>query len=185
MKDNRANDIQERLLKDRIIFLGSPIDEDAATHVIAKVLYLIDIDNSSPITLYVNSPGGSVPSSFGIIDTIDQSPAPVTTVCMGRAFGTAAMIVAHGSKGCRFAVSKAVFGLVPLRLNGRELGSREEDPQLGYIEKLVANRLAEDTGQEISVVRQHMRTALALDAQGAINYGLIDGIVNSSPREAV
>ena len=96
MKDNRPNEIHERLLKERIIFLGGPIDEAAATLVIAKVLYLIDTDNSSPITLYVNSPGGSVPSSFGIIDAIDQSPAPVTTVCMGRAFGTAAMIVAHG-----------------------------------------------------------------------------------------
>jgi ATP-dependent Clp protease protease subunit len=183
MNDNRPNDIYDRLLKDRIIFLGMPIDEDAATHVIAKVLYLVDTDSSSPITLYVNSPGGSVPPSFGIIDAIDRSPAPVTTVCVGRAFGTAAMIIAHGSKGCRLAIPEAVFGLVPLRMSGRVPGARDEDPEIGYIEKLVADRLAEDTGQEISVVRRDMRAALTLDAKRALNYGLIDGIVNSSPRK--
>ena len=185
MKEHRANEIQERLLKERIIFLGRPIDEDAATLVIAKILYLIDADSSSPITLYVNSPGGSIPPSFGIIDAIDQSPAPVTTVCLGKAFGTAAMIVAHGSKGCRLAVPEAAFGLVPLRRHGSELRPCDEDPEMGYIEKLVAVRLEEDTGQEISVVRRDMRAALTLDAKGALSYGLIDGIVNSSPLKTL
>ena len=145
-----------------------------------QILYLIDADSSFPITLYVNSPGGSIPSSFGIIDALDQSHAPVNTVCIGRAFGTAAVIVAHGSKGCRFALPEAVFGLVPLSMNGRELSSRDEERQIGYLEKLIANRMAEDTGHDTSVVRRDMRAALTLDANGALNYGLIDRIVNSS-----
>lgn len=181
MKDHQSNDIHERLLKERIIFLGVPIDENAATLVIAKVLYLVDSDKSSPITLYVNSPGGSIPPSFGIIDAIDQSPAPINTVCIGRAFGTAAMIVAHGSKGGRFALPKAVFGLVPLSINDRKLNSRDEEPEIGYIEKLIASTMAEDTGQETSVVRRNMRASLTLDANAALNYGLIDRIVNSPP----
>lgn len=182
MKENRSSEIHERLLKERIIFLGVPIDEDAATLLIAKVLYLVETDSSSPITLYVNSPGGSIHPSFGIIDAIDQSPAPVNTVCIGRAFGTAAMVVAHGTKGGRFTLPDAVFGLVPLSRHGHKLSPRNEEPPIGYIEKLVAHKLAEDTGQETSVVRRHMRAALTLDANGALDYGLIDRIVNSSPH---
>jgi len=175
-------EVQERLLKDRIIFLGVPIDETAANHVIAKILFLVEADRSSPIMLYVNSPGGSIPPSFGIIDAIGQSPAPVTTVCLSKAFGTAAMIVAHGSKGCRFALPEAVFGLVPLRMHGRGLRTREEDEHFSDIEKLVTHRLAEDTGQSPAVVRRDMRAALRLDAQQALNYGFIDGILNSPTR---
>jgi ATP-dependent Clp protease, protease subunit len=178
MTNDQLSQIHDRLLKNRIIFLGVLIDEEAATEVVAKVLYLIDEDGSLPISLYVNSPGGSVPASFGIMDAIDQSTVPVKTVCVGQASGTAAMIVAHGSQGDRTALSRAMFRLVPLRMPARRFHAQDAGPSIENIEELVVATLAQDTGKAFSAVRGDMQASLILNARQALDYGLIDEIVS-------
>src|SRR5689334_8353591 len=100
----------EKLLKDRIVYLGSEIDDGVANVVIAQMLYLQDQDRSAPITLYINSPGGVVTSSLAIRDTMDELGLPVQTCCIREAVGTALLLLAHGVPGKRTALPEARFG---------------------------------------------------------------------------
>src|ERR1043166_7803255 len=106
-REERFKDIYARLLKDHIVFLGTPIDEQIAHTLIAQLLFLEAENPDREVSLYVNSPGGSVPASMAIYDTIEQIRPDVTTVCVGRAAGTAALLVAGGARGKRFAVPSA------------------------------------------------------------------------------
>src|SRR5215831_13519814 len=109
-------DLYEKLLQDRIIVLGTPIDEEVANRVLAQMLFLEAEDRHRNISLYINSPGGAVPASFAIYDTIAAVKPDVMTICIGRASDTAALLVARGTRGKRFALPSAQFEFAALKV---------------------------------------------------------------------
>lgn len=176
-KERQARTV-ERLLKDRIIFLGTPIDERAANFLLAQLLYLLDSDGRAPVYLYINSPGGSLTASFAILDAMDDAGAPVHTACVGVAAGTAALILAHGAKGCRFALPHAGIQLSRTkRYKGGEVEPADEEVR--RLDQLVVGRLARDTGRPEAQVRADLARERHLDAYEAREYGLIDGVLRA------
>jgi len=174
-KDRKAAETIERLLEDRIIFLGRPIDDGVAHDVLAQMLFLLDRDSQQPISIYINSPGGTATAGFSILDGIDNSTSPIETVCVGIAAGTALLVMAHGAKGHRFALPHAQFQMTKLRAS-RQI-SDEIRSELERIEELTVSRLAEFSGQPQDKVRSDLQGELSLDAYAARSYGLIDDII--------
>jgi ATP-dependent Clp protease protease subunit len=174
-KDRKAAETIERLLQDRIIFLGRPIDDEVAHDVLAQMLFLLDRDSQQPISIYINSPGGSATAGLSILDGIDNSTSPIETVCVGIAGGTALLVLAHGAKGHRFALPHAQFQMTKLRAS-RQI-SDEIRSELERMEELTVSRLAEFSGQPKDKVRSDLQDELSLDAHAARSYGLIDDII--------
>jgi ATP-dependent Clp protease protease subunit len=174
--------IQERLLRDRIIMVGTPIDDDVANEVVAKLLFLAqDDDPSKGITLYLNSPGGSVTASLAICDTMKYVRPPVSTICIKECQGTAAMLLACGTRGQRFCMSEGRIALLPLS-GGRAREGDQTTPEvveqeLQRLFVVCAELLAENTGQSREQVMNDMTNWLELDATDAKDYGLIDEVV--------
>ena len=171
----------DRLLKDRIIFLGTPIDDEISQQVLAQFLYLLDADESAPIFFYLNSPGGSVAAAFAILDMMRQSTAPITTTCVGIASGMAALILASGTKGQRFALPHAEMKITQLSI-GRSLLTRtaEQESERRRLEAMVVSHLAAAASRTEAMVRADMRSELYLDAYTAKSYGLIDEVIKVS-----
>lgn len=174
-KDRKAAETIERLLQDRIIFLGRPIDDGVAHDVLAQMLFLLDRDSQQPISIYINSPGGTATAGFSILNGIDESTSPIETVCVGIAGGTALLVLAHGAKGRRFALPHAQFQMTKLRAS-RQI-SDEIRSELERMEELTISRLAEFSGQPKDKVRSDLRGELSLNAHDARTYGLIDEII--------
>lgn len=183
MNDDERRHAQtiDRLLKDRIILLGTPIDDRTAENVLAQFLYLLDTDEGSPIFLYINSPGGSVAASFAILDMMRQSAAPITTTCVGVASGMAALILASGTRGQRFALPHAEMRITQLSI-GRSVLTQtaEQERERRRLESMVVSHLAEAASRTEEMVRADMRSELYLDAYRAKRYGLIDEIIKAS-----
>jgi ATP-dependent Clp protease, protease subunit len=163
-----------RLLNDRIVVLQGEMDDDRASLIVAKLLYLNLQAAEQPMHLYLNSPGGFVTAGGAILDTIDHVKAPVYTYCIGEGHGLAAWILAHGSKGHRFACRDARCCLVPTT------GRRDVPNWREHLEKtsqLFARKLALDTGQSEARIVQDTEAWFRLDAEEAVAYGLIDSVV--------
>lgn len=176
----RASQIQDRLLADRIIFLGTPIDDQVANDIIAKMLYLEYESSTTDINFYINSPGGSVTATFAIYDTIKSIKPDVTTVCIGQASGTAALLIASGAKGKRFAQPSCRFLIN--RLRGPDKLSHGEDffiqqNELERMRKLLVKTFAEESGKSPKLFVNALRSEVILSAQGAVEYGLVDAII--------
>lgn len=168
----------DRLLKDRIIFLGTPIDNETAQHVLAQFLYLLDADKRSPISFYINSPGGSIAATFAILDVMEQSTADITTTCVGVASGTAALILASGTRGQRFALPHAGMKLTQVSFGqSPSIQSEAQLAELRRLESMIVSRFALTTSQPEARVRSDMRNQLYLDAYRAKGYGLIDEVI--------
>lgn len=174
-------DIYDKLLQDRIIVLGTPIDEEVANRVLAQMLFLEAEDRHQDISLYVNSPGGSVPASFAIYDTLAAVKPDVTTICIGRASGTAALLVARGAHGKRFALPSAQFEFVALK-EADDSPSLEQVQELLRLQNLIVRAFHEVTGQPLERLEEDMQNHLRLTAEEAMAYGIIDAIV-SSPNQ--
>jgi ATP-dependent Clp protease protease subunit len=158
--------------------VGTPIDDETAQYVVAQFLYLLDADERGPISVYLNSPGGSVAASFAILDTMEQSTAPINTTCVGVASGMAALILASGTRGHRFALPHAKMHLT--RLGFGQSSSIQSEAQQGErrrLESMVVAKLALAASQPEAKVRSDMNSELYLDAYLAQRYGLIDAIV--------
>jgi ATP-dependent Clp protease protease subunit len=168
-----AEDAYERALKQRIIMIGTEIDDDVANVAIAQMLFLEHQDASSPIQLYVNSPGGSVTASIAIIDTIRTLKPPVETLCVQSAGGMAAVIVACGARGRRRARPGAELAFVPfVHMQGEVSAS-----VLAEVERLkrwVAAALEEVTGQTQERLLEDLARGRSFSADEAWRYGLID-----------
>lgn len=180
MMNNERQQAQtiDRLLQDRILFLGTPIDDDAAHILLAQLLFLLDRDSSEPISIYINSPGGSVPAVFAILDGIDDSSAPIYTTCVGKAAGTTLLVLAHGTRGCRFGLPHAQFQMTTVTAGGsHDVSAVALAGELQRMEELIVSRLAQDSGQLEEKVRLDLNAGRFLDAHGAKEYGLIDRIV--------
>lgn len=176
-RGNAATDIQNKLLKDRIVFLSTPIDDQIANLIIAQLLYLEAEDASQDINFYVNSPGGAVPASMAIYDTINSILPDVTTVCMGSAAGVAALLVAAGARGKRFALPNASFQFVPFRIGKGAPNGLEKIQEVYRIEQLVIEEFEKCTNRPRWQLRDAFRGEISLTAEDAIRFGLIDEIV--------
>jgi ATP-dependent Clp protease protease subunit len=175
----RAYDIYSRLLRDRIIFLSGPIDENVANIVIAQLLFLDSEDAKKDITLYINSPGGSVTGTMAIIDTMNYLNSPVSTVCVGMAASGAAMVLAAGEKGKRYALPNAEV-MIHQPLGGIEGQAADIAITAKHILQTRDNlnkMLAAITGKPLDQIEKDTDRDFFMTAKEAKDYGLIDGII--------
>jgi len=175
----RAYDIYSRLLKDRIIMLGSPIDDEVANVVVAQMLFLESQDKTKDIKLYINSPGGSVTSGLAIYDTIQQVNCDVSTICVGMAASMGAVILASGAKGKRFALPNSEI-MIHQILGGAEGQATDIKIRAERILKLkdqLNKILAKHCSQPFKKIEQDTDRDYFMDPKQALGYGLIDKIL--------
>ncbi|EMJ3963019.1 ATP-dependent Clp protease proteolytic subunit [Staphylococcus aureus] len=178
-RGERAYDIYSRLLKDRIIMLGSQIDDNVANSIVSQLLFLQAQDSEKDIYLYINSPGGSVTAGFAIYDTIQHIKPDVQTICIGMAASMGSFLLAAGAKGKRFALPNAEV-MIHQPLGGAQGQATEIEIAANHIlktrEKL--NRiLSELTGQSIEKIQKDTDRDNFLTAEEAKEYGLIDEVM--------
>ncbi len=175
----RAYDIYSRLLRERIIFLGEPIDDAVANILIAQLLFLDAESSKDDIKIYVNSPGGSVTSALALYDTIQHVKADVATICIGQAASAAAVLLAAGAKGKRYALPNArvmihqVMGGVEGQQKDVEIQARE----MLRIKNQINEILSKHTGQSLKKIEQDSDRDFFMTSDEAKKYGLIDKII--------
>lgn len=175
----RAFDIYSRLLKDRIIFIGGPIEDTMANLVIAQLLFLQSEDSKKEISLYINSPGGSVTSTLAIVDTIKFIKPDVSTFCVGIAASGAALILSAGTKGKRFILKNAEV-MIHQPVGGAEGQATDIAITAKHILKTKENlnkMLAENTGQPLSKIENDVERDFFMSADEAKKYGIVDKIL--------
>jgi ATP-dependent Clp protease protease subunit len=180
----RSFDIYSRLLRDRIILLGRPIDDVVANLVVAQLIFLQAEDPDKEIQIYVNSPGGSVAAGFAIYDTMQYVKAPISTVAIGRAASFGTVILMAGDKGRRFALPNARIHMHQPLISGRGLQGQASDldihaREIVRIKQVLNDLIAKHTGQPIERVERDTDRDYFLSPEEAIEYGLIDGMINS------
>ena len=176
----RAYDIYSRLLKERIVFLGGLIDDDVANLVIAQLLFLEAEDPKKDISLYINSPGGSVTATLAMVDTMNHVKPNVSTVCVGMAASGAAILLSAGEKGKRFALPNAEV-MIHQPHGGAEGQATDIEITAKQILKLraVLNKiLAKNTGQELEKIEKDVERDFFMTAEEAKKYGLVDKVFN-------
>lgn len=186
-RGERAFDIYSRLLKDRIIFLGTTIDDNIANLVVAQMLYLESEDPDKEIFFYLNSPGGHVSSGMAIYDTMQYIKSPISTVCMGQAASMAALLLAAGKKGKRFALPHSRI-LIHQPLGGFQGQATDIDIQAKEILRLKdeLNRILADlTGKALSKIINDTERDYFMTSEQAKEYGLIDEIIIRKQASAV
>jgi len=179
-RGERAYDIYSRLLKDNVIFLGQAIDDNVANLVIAQMLFLEAENPEKDIFLYINSPGGSVSSGFAIYDTMQYVKPDVATMCIGQAASFAAVLLAGGTKGKRYALPNSRVLLHQPWLQG--LGGQASDIDIHAKDILRMKRrineiLAEHTGQEIDKIERDTDRDYILASSDARDYGVVDQVI--------
>ena len=176
----RAYDIYSRLLKDRIIFLGTEIDDTVANLVIAQMLFLESQDKTKDIKLYVNSPGGSVTAGLAIYDAMQYVKPNVSTICVGLAASMAAVLLAAGEKGKRFALpnSEVMIHQVLGGVQGQATDIKIHAERILKIKDRINQILSKHTGQKISKVAADTERDYFLDPEDAVKYGLIDKVIS-------
>ena len=183
-RGERAYDIYSRLLKDRIIFLGAPIDDIFANLVIAQLLFLEAEDPEKDINLYVNSPGGSVTAGLGIYDTMQYVKPPINTICLGQAASMGAFLLTAGTKGKRFALPNARV-MIHQPMGGFQGQATEIDIHAREILKIrerLNEIMAKHTGQPLEKIALDTERDYFLSAEEAKQYGLIDEVITRPPK---
>ena len=180
-RGERAYDLYSRLLRERIIILGTPIDDAVANLICAQLLFLEYEDQVRDINIYINSPGGDITGLFAIYDTIKFIRPDVSTFCLGQAASAAAVLLAAGKKGKRYALPHArvllhqPYGGVGGQATDIELQAKE----ILRMRDLLNEMLSADTGQEVGRIATDTDRDYILDAQGALEYGIIDEVLPS------
>jgi ATP-dependent Clp protease protease subunit len=183
-RGERAYDIYSRLLKDRIIFLGAPIDDIFANLIIAQLLFLEAEDPEKDINLYVNSPGGSVTAGLGIYDTMQYVKPPINTICLGQAASMGAFLLTAGTKGKRFALPNARV-MIHQPMGGFQGQATEIDIHAREILKIrerLNEIMAKHTGQSLEKISQDTERDYFMSAEEAKLYGLIDEVITRPPK---
>ena len=186
-RGERSFDLYSRLLNDRIIFLGTPITDEIANVIMAQLIHLEGEDPAKDINLYINSPGGSVTSALAIYDTIEFIKPDVTTICMGQAASAAAILLAAGTKGKRFALPHARI-LIHQPHGGAEGQSTDIEIQAREIQRirdLLDQILADKTGQTFERITEDTDRDFIMTAQEAVEYGIIDQVLQSRRLQEV
>ena len=182
-KGERSYDIFSRLLKDRIIFLGEDVNATTASLVIAQLLFLESEDPDREISLYINSPGGSITDGMGIVDTMNYIKCPVSTICVGLAASFGAVLLANGEKGKRFATPNAEILIHQPLIGGNGIAGQTTEIKI-QAEHMIKTReklnklLSDKTGQSIETIEKDTERDHWMTAEEALKYGLIDGIMN-------
>ncbi len=184
-RGERAYDIYSRLLIDRIVFLGTPIDDDVANAVIAQLLFLEQQDSERDIYLYINSPGGVVTAGMGIYDTMQYIRPDVATICVGQAASMGALLLASGTKGKRSCLPNARVmihqpsGGARGQVTDIQIAAKESQ----RIKEMTAKVLSKHTGQEYDKVIEDTERDNFLQAEDAVAYGLVDQVIYPGERE--
>ena len=188
-RGERSYDIYSRLLKDRIIFLGGPIDDHISNLVVAQLLFLEAEDPDKDIHLYINSPGGVVTSGMAIYDTMQYIKCPVSTICIGQAASMAAILLAGGEKGKRFSLKHARIMIhQPLGgFQGQATDIHIHAQEILRMKKRLNEILAEHSGQTLEKVEADTDRDYFMSSEDAKNYGIIDStvtrnVVTGGPR---
>ena len=178
----RAYDIYSRLLKDRIIFIGGPIDDLTANLVMAQLLFLDSEDNKKDISIYINSPGGVVTAGLAIYDTMQYVKADVSTICIGQAASAAAVLLAAGKKGKRFALpnSRVMIHQVMGGSEGQATDVEIQTREIVRIKKTINEIIAKHTNQPISKIDKDTDRDFFMNATEAQKYGLVDEVIKKS-----
>ncbi len=180
-RGERSYDIYSRLLQDRIVFLGGEIDSNMANLIVAQLLFLEADDPDKDISLYINSPGGSVTAGMAIFDTMRYIKAPVSTICIGMAASMGSLLLTAGAKGKRIALPNSEI-MIHQPLGGAQ--GQASDVAI-HAEHLIKTRaklnsiLSECTGQPIERIERDVERDHFLSAQEALEYGLIDNIIQA------
>lgn len=184
-RGERAYDIYSRLLKDRIIILGTPVNDAVASSIVAQMLYLQAEDPEKDINLYINSPGGVVSSGFAIYDTMQYVSCDVATTCVGMAASMGALLLTAGTKGKRSILPNArVMIHQPLGgVQGQASDIEIEAQEIIRIKKLISTILADHTGQEAEKVMEDTDRNKWMSADEAKDYGLIDNIMKKEQKK--
>jgi len=184
-RGERAYDIYSRLLKDRIIFLGSAINDDVANLIIAQLLFLESEDPDKDIHFYINSPGGLVTAGMAIYDTMQYIKPPVSTLCMGQGASMGALLLAAGAKGKRFALPHARI-LIHQPLGGFQGQATDVEIQAREILRLrqeLNEILARHTGQDIDKINRDTERDFYMSGLEAKEYGLVDEVISTRPTK--
>ena len=183
-RGERSYDIYSRLLKDRIIFLGEEVSDVSASVIVAQLLFLESEDPTKDISLYINSPGGSVSAGLAIYDTMQYIKCDVSTICMGMAASMGAFLLAGGTKGKRLALPNS-----EIMIHQPSGGARGQETEIRIIaENILKTRnkldkmLAENTGRSLEEIKRDTERDNYMSAQEALEYGLIDRVVENREK---
>src|SRR5262249_11623126 len=180
-RGERAFDIYSRLLKENIVFIGTPIDDNVANLVIAQILYLAAEDPEKDISLYINSPGGVTTAGLAILDTMNLVEPDIVTYCVGQAASMAAVLLACGTKGKRFSLPFARVLIHQPHASG--LGGQAADIAIHARDilrtrELLNKILSEQTGQPLDKIERDVDRDYIMDSQQAVEYGIIDRVIS-------
>jgi len=180
-RGERAFDIYSRLLQQRIVFLGTPVNDDVANVVMAQLLHLESEDPDKDIAIYINSPGGSITALFAIYDTMEFIKCDVQTICMGQAASAAAVLLAAGTKGKRLALpnSRVLLHQPSGGAEGQSVDIEIQAREILRMRDMLDEILSQKTGQSVERIRKDTDRDFILSAQEALDYGLIDAIITS------
>ena len=178
-RGERAYDIYSRLLKDRIIFLGDAIHDDMANTIIAQLLFLESEDPDKEVSVYINSPGGSVTAGLAIYDTMQYIKPDVATICMGQCASMGALLLAAGAKGKRYALphSRVMIHQPMGGVQGQATDIDIQAKEILKIKETVHQILVEHTGQSIKKIRQDTERDFFMSGEEAMKYGIVDRII--------
>ena len=187
-RGERSFDIYSRLLNERIIFLGTPIDDTVANLVMAQLLHLESEDPDKDIQLYINSPGGSVTALLAIYDTMQYVKPDVSTICMGMAASAAAVILASGTKGKRYALphSTILIHQPSGGARGQSVDIEIQAREILRLRRLLDEIMAKHTGQDVEKIAKDTDRDFIMSAEEAKEYGIIDEVIaarESAPRD--
>ena len=186
-RGERSWDIYSRLLEDRIVFIGAPIGDGLANSIIAQLLFLQKSDKARDIHVYVNSPGGSVSAGLAIYDTMQYVSCPVETVCVGMAASMAAVLLAAGTPGKRYALPHARIMLHQPwgGVQGTAADVQIEAEEILEAKGILSKILAKHTGQTVERIERDMERDHFMDADAAVEYGLVDNVLAKRPDAAL
>lgn len=178
----RSFDIYSRLLKDRIIFLGTAIDDDVANVIVAQLLFLQQDDPEKEISMYINSPGGHITSGYAILDTMRFMKPPVATYCIGQACSMGAILLMAGTKGKRYALPHSRIMIHQPRggAEGVATDMKIQLEEMLNMKKTLNQFIADSSGQPLSKVEQDAERDYFMSAEAAKEYGLIDQVVGKA-----
>ena len=180
-RGERSFDIYSRLLKERIVFLGTPIDDAVGNLIMAQLLHLESEDPDKDLNLYINSPGGDITSLFAIYDTMQYIKPDVSTICMGQAASAAAVLVLAGTKGKRYALphSRILLHQPHGGAQGQAVDIEIQAKEITRYRKLLEELIAEHTGQPLDKVSKDTDRDYILTAEEAVEYGVVDEVITS------
>ena len=185
-RGERSYDIYSRLLRDNIIFLGTPIDDNVANLIIAQLLFLSGEDPEKDIQLYINSPGGSISAGLAIYDTMQYIKNDVVTFCIGQAASMGAFLLMAGKKGKRFTLpnSRILIHQASAQVNGDAADIEVQAREILRLNARLKELLAQDTGQSVDRISTDINRDFWMSASQAMAYGLIDSIVGETAGSA-